>query len=159
MAIKMTNGPLPALDNGALYDGNALALPRRNVWLAMRRGFVGHCPCCGKGAIFHRYLKVVDHCPACGTELFHQRADDAPPYLTILVVGHIVGAMMLSAETLLPELPILYHALFWPPLTLGLCLVLLPAFKGGLIGYQWALRMHGFETAADPPTVKTAEKS
>lgn len=147
MAIEMTNVPLPALDSGALYDGKALALPRRNVWQAMRRGFVGRCPCCGKGAIFHRYLKVVDHCPACGTELFHQRADDAPPYLTILVVGHIVGALMLTVEEINDTLPIWIHMVVWPTLTLGLCLALLPRFKGALIAFQWALRMHGFATA------------
>jgi uncharacterized protein (DUF983 family) len=140
-------------DRGTFYE--APELPKRNVWRATRRGFVGHCPSCGKGAMFRRYLKVNDRCPDCGAELFHQRADDAPPYLTILVVGHIIGALMISAEYLAPNLPILYHALIWPFLTLGLSLALLPAFKGGLIGYQWALRMHGFETAADAPKVGT----
>jgi uncharacterized protein (DUF983 family) len=101
--------------------------------------------------MFRRYLKVNDRCPACGTELFHHRADDAPPYFTILVIGHILGALMLTTEEFAPLLPILYHVLIWPALTLALCLVLLPAFKGALIGYQWALRMHGFETAEEAP--------
>ncbi len=101
--------------------------------------------------MFRAYLKVNDRCSVCGTELFHQRADDAPPYVTILVVGHIVGALMLATEEFAPDLPILYQALIWPSLTLALALVLLPSFKGALIGYQWALRMHGFETAAEVP--------
>jgi uncharacterized protein (DUF983 family) len=125
------------------------ARPRRGAWQAIRRGFTGHCPCCGKGPTFRRYLKVNDRCSVCGTELLHQRADDAPPYLTVLVVGHIVGALMLLVEEFAPGLPLLYHVLFWPTLTLALSLMLLPAFKGALIGYQWALRMHGFETAAE----------
>jgi uncharacterized protein (DUF983 family) len=32
----------------------------------------------------------------------------------------------------------------WPPLTVLLCLWLLPRIKGTLIGLQWARRMHGF---------------
>ncbi|MGH6818802.1 MAG: DUF983 domain-containing protein [Methylovirgula sp.] len=126
--------------------------PKRDVWQASRRGFGGRCPCCGKGAMFRRYLKVNDRCASCGTELLHHRADDAPPYFTILVVGHILGALMLSVEEFAPNLPLLTQILIWPTLASILCLALLPAFKGALIGYQWALRMHGFETAAEVPS-------
>lgn len=145
----MTIETLHADSDSPLNSNDLLARPKRDVWVAIRRGFAGHCPCCGKGALFYRYLKVNDRCPVCKAELSHQRADDAPPYLTILVVGHIVGALMLATETTAPNLPILYHLLIWPLLTVVLCLLLLPAFKGALIGYQWALRMHGFELAAD----------
>ena len=57
------------------------------------------CPACGKGAMFNAYLKVNDRCPACGEELHHHRADDAPPYFTMLIVGHIVVALVLAALT------------------------------------------------------------
>lgn len=119
----------------------------RNAWKSVKRGLAGKCPNCGKGKIFYRYLKVNDHCPECGEELFHHRADDAPPYLTIFAVGHIVGTGMLGVETIAPDLPLIYHMTIWPSLTLALSLILLPMFKGGLIAHQWALRMHGFETA------------
>jgi uncharacterized protein (DUF983 family) len=36
--------------------------------------------------------------------------------------------------------------MLWPTLTLALVFLLLPKFKGALVAYQWALRMHGFET-------------
>ncbi len=81
--------------------------------------------------------------------------DDAPPYLTILVVGHIIGAMMLSADTMFPDFPIVYQMILWPLLTIAMSLILLPAFKGGLIGYQWALRMHGFDSALDASSAGT----
>ena len=117
---------------------------RRDSWQAIKRGFRGHCPQCGEGPIFYRYLKVNDCCPTCHEPLHHQRADDAPPYLTILVVGHVIGAMMLATEEWNDTIPIWIHALVWPTMVLILCLTLLPRFKGALIGYQWALRMHGF---------------
>lgn len=125
--------PAPSRDNAP-----------RDAWLSIKRGFWGKCPHCGKGDMFHRYLKVSESCPSCHTELHHQRADDAPPYVTILIVGHIIGAMMLAVEEWNDTLPIWLHAIVWPILVLVMCLTLLPRFKGALIGYQWALRMHGF---------------
>jgi uncharacterized protein (DUF983 family) len=116
----------------------------RPLGLAMRRGFVGRCPHCGEGRLFRAYLKVVDACPVCGEALHHQRADDAPPYITMLVVGHIVVAGVLVAEELWPNSPMWLGAIGWSLLTLVLCLLLLPRVKGALVGYQWALRMHGF---------------
>lgn len=120
---------------------------KRDLWQSIRRGLSGRCPACGEGKIFYRYLKVSDFCPACGEPLHHHRADDAPPYVTILVVAHIVGAMILITDEIWPEAPIWIHALIWPTLTLVLSLSLLPIFKGGLINLQWALRMHGFATS------------
>lgn len=96
--------------------------------------------------MFCAYLKVNTACPDCGEELHHHRADDAPPYFTILVVGHVIGALILLVEEFWPDAPIWLHALVWPTLVLVLSLWLLPLFKGALVAYQWALRMHGFET-------------
>jgi uncharacterized protein (DUF983 family) len=149
MAIETVNLSIVPLSGSKALPDDSFARPKRNAWLAIRRGFSGHCPSCGKGALYSKYLKVNDRCAVCKTELFHQRADDAPPYLTILVVGHIIGAMMLSADTMFPDFPIVYQMILWPILTVAMSLILLPAFKGALIGYQWALRMHGFDSAPD----------
>jgi uncharacterized protein (DUF983 family) len=116
----------------------------RNRWTAIKRGFLGRCPNCDQGRIFGGYLKVNPTCPSCGEQLHHHRADDAPPYFTILIVGHVIGAMMLAVEEHDDTLPIWIHVTVWPLLTLALCLLLLPRVKGALIGLQWALRMHGF---------------
>ncbi len=51
---------------------------------------------------------------------------------------------MLAAEDLFPQSPLWLDALIWLWLTLILSLALLPRIKGALVGYQWALRMHGF---------------
>ena len=117
---------------------------KRPLAAAMRRGFLGRCPRCGEGKLFRAYLKVADACPVCGEDLHHQRADDAPPYLTMLVVGHFIVAGIVAFEEFAPQWPIWVGILGWMGLTLAASLILLPRIKGALVGYQWALRMHGF---------------
>ena len=119
------------------------SVSRRPLGLAMRRGFLGRCPRCGKGKLFPAYLKVADACPVCGEDLHHQRADDAPPYLTMLVVGHFIVAGIVAFEAFAPQWPIWVGILGWMGLTLAASLIILPRIKGALVGYQWALRMHG----------------
>jgi uncharacterized protein (DUF983 family) len=115
----------------------------RSIWAAMRRGARKRCPSCGTGAIFRRFTDVNAHCAACGLALHHQRADDAPPYFTMLIVGHIVVAGVLALEEAFAP-PTWIHAAVWGPVLLGLSLWMLPRIKGALVGVQWALRMHGF---------------
>lgn len=115
---------------------------RRQVWPALLRGFAGRCPNCGKGAIFYRYLKVNPRCESCGLALAEFRSDDAPPYFTILIVGHIVLPAMLVLERMV-ELPLWLLAVIWIPSTLALTLGLLPRVKGAVIGVQWATRSAG----------------
>jgi uncharacterized protein (DUF983 family) len=121
-----------------------IVLPSRPVWPAFKRGLLGLCPACGRGKIFYAYLKVNDLCPACGEELFHQRADDMPPYVTMVITGHVVVAGIIAGQDFFPNLPDWPQMVFWPIAALLLSLWLLPKVKGALIAYQWALRMHGF---------------
>jgi uncharacterized protein (DUF983 family) len=115
----------------------------RQAWPAMLRGWSRCCPACGKGKMFNGYLTVASKCANCGTELHHHRADDAPPYFTMTIVGHVVvGGMLLVEKRWHPELWI--HSAIWLPLTILLSLWLLPRIKGTLIAVQWAMRMHGF---------------
>ncbi|MCC7250390.1 DUF983 domain-containing protein [Hyphomicrobium sp.] len=124
--------------------------PRRDIKIAMLRGWRQRCPACGKGALYRKYLKVAETCPACGEELHHQRADDAPPYFTMVIVGHVVvGGVLMLEKAVAP--PSWVHMVLWLPLTVIMSLVLLPRVKGALVGLQWALRMHGFGDDADAP--------
>ena len=120
----------------------------RPVGEAMRRGWRERCPQCGRGRMYRSYLKVNDRCPECGLELAGHRADDAPPYFTILIVGHIIVPLMLVLEQEMHPAEWV-HMVLWLPLTLILSLTLLPRIKGALIGLQWAKRMHGFGGEAD----------
>ena len=115
--------------------------PRR-LLDGLRRGVAQRCPNCGRGALFGRYLKVNPVCPSCGLALGEFRADDAPPYFTILIVGHIVVPAMLILEEMRHP-PEWVHLALWLPLTLILTLVLLPRVKGAVIGAQWAANIRG----------------
>ena len=116
----------------------------RPVFGSLLRGAMLKCPACGIGAMFRRYLKVADACPHCGEALHHQRADDAPPYFTIVIVGHVVVSLVLAVEMAYHP-PLWLHAALWLPLTVILSLVLLSSVKGALVALQWALLMHGFD--------------
>ena len=117
--------------------------PRRDVLQAMGRGLLGRCPNCSKGRLFRAFLKVADHCEVCGEEFGHHRADDAPAYFVILIVGHIVVALALEIEIVFGP-PLWVHIALWIPLTLMLALGLLQPVKGAIVGLQWAHYMHGF---------------
>ena len=122
------------------------SLAPRDAWAAMMRGWRGRCPNCGEGRMFRAFLKVADNCPACGEALHHHRADDAPAYFVILIVGHIVVPVVLIVETAYaPSYWI--HAAIWLPMIVGMSLYLLQPIKGTLVALQWALRMHGFNPA------------
>ena len=60
-----------------------------SIAIGLWRGFTGRCPNCGKGALLHRYLKVTSPCPTCGHDNAQYPSDDAPPYFTILIIGHL----------------------------------------------------------------------
>lgn len=115
----------------------------REIKRAVLHGLRLRCPRCGEGALLHSYLKVHDHCASCGQDFRPQRADDGPAYLTILLVGHVVGfALHFSYLAFRPE-----------PLTLALTLsavatattlFTLPRMKGLVVAWQWAKQMHGF---------------
>jgi uncharacterized protein (DUF983 family) len=88
------------------------------------------------------YLKVNRSCTACGLDLGAFRADDAPPYFTILLVGHLVMPLMLWVEQAFHP-PEWLQLLVWIPLALGLTLALLPRIKGAVIAWQWATAIRG----------------
>lgn len=89
------------------------------------------------------YLKVRESCPVCGEALHHQRADDGPAYLTILVVGHVLAPLMLSVYTAFQPDPLVMATGFCVA-AVAMSLWLLPRMKGAMVALQWAKRMHGF---------------
>jgi uncharacterized protein (DUF983 family) len=115
----------------------------RAVWNGLRL----RCPHCGEGHLFRSYLKVADKCEVCGEELHHHRADDFPPYLSIVIVGHLIVGLMLHLEFSYDIAPWIY-VVTMVPAAIVLPLLTLPSIKGAVVGMQWANRMYGFDPAA-----------
>lgn len=105
---------------------------------ALLRGALGKCPACGQTHLFRGYLTVVDSCTNCDAPLGSVRADDAPPYFTIFVTGHIVIPGMFMMEKAYQP-PDWVQAAVWLPTTLILCLGLLRPIKGATVGLMLKL--------------------
>lgn len=130
-----------------MADSTQITPQERPLWPALAKGWRRKCPKCGDGALLHSYLKVNDTCETCDQELHHHRADDGPAYLTILIVGHIMGPSLLAVFTAWRPEPLTLFTIFAVGCTL-LSLYLLPRLKGAVVGFQWARQMNGFDDPA-----------
>jgi uncharacterized protein (DUF983 family) len=128
---------------------------RRELMPAIINGLRCRCPKCGEGKLFRAYLKVNDTCPNCGEELFHHKADDLPPYISIVIVGHVIVGLMLHLEMEYTISPMWYLATM-VPIAVILPLITLPSIKGAVVGLQWANRMHGFDPKHRNPSLPDA---
>jgi uncharacterized protein (DUF983 family) len=122
------------------------AAEKRSVLLGMRRGAMQRCPNCGEGHLFRKYLKV-QVCETCGNDNTRYPADDAPPYFTILIVGHVIVGPLLF-------FPWIWQANTWLvagtvlPALLIATLAFLPVVKGAVVGLHWAIEpRHAVEEA------------
>jgi uncharacterized protein (DUF983 family) len=103
----------------------------------VRRGLGLRCPHCGKGPLFSRFLKVSDHCEVCGADNTIYPSDDAPPYLTLLLVGHVfIPLIFWMDRAWAPALWMLFA--IWLPLITAVTIAALPYMKGAVIGFAWA---------------------
>lgn len=108
--------------------------------LALLRGARGLCPSCGEGRLFRGYLRVVPECAHCHAPLGLARADDAPPYFTILLLGHVLVPLMILVERDWQPSMWLEGAIFLP-LAVVLSLLLLRPVKGAMVGLMLRLGM------------------
>lgn len=122
---------------------------QRPIGIAIRRGLRCRCPHCGEGRLFSPFLKPVDRCAVCGEDFTHQRADDLPAYITIVIVGHILLGGYLLTDLAFAVAPWV-HMVIWVPVATASAILLLQPIKGAVIGLQWAARMHGFSATAPP---------
>ncbi len=125
------------------------SLAPRPLGPAMVRGLRGLCPNCGEGRLFGRFLKPVMACAACGENLEGQRSDDLPPYVTIMIVGHLIVPAVLAVEMSANPWSLWVNFAVWLPLTLVMTLAMMQPVKGAIIAMQWALRLHGFDPKGD----------
>lgn len=116
--------------------------PRPALLPALWRGLRNGCPHCGEGRVFAGFLRVVPACAACGAPLGRLRSDDAPPYFTIFLVGHVALPPILLVERLWTP-PIWVHMALWLPLVAIATALLLRPVKGATVGLMWRLGITG----------------
>lgn len=112
------------------------------------RGFLMQCPRCGCGDLLYRYLKQHDKCSCCGESIGRYRADDAPPWLTIFAVGHILAPLMLA----MMEYDWLSQNNAIAVCSLLACLltgVILPRAKGLFIALLWRTQQQSQDEARE----------
>ena len=107
-----------------------------SIFLALFRSVRSKCPNCGIGHLYYKYLKLYKNCNNCSEELGCFRTDDFGPWLTIVIVGHIVVPLILYFEQ--EYAPALWlQASIWIPATLMLVLYFLPFSKGVCLAILW----------------------
>ncbi|MDH5747696.1 MAG: DUF983 domain-containing protein [Rhodospirillales bacterium] len=116
---------------------------------AVGRGLRRRCPCCGQGILFHGFLSLNSACSACALPLGHFRADDAPPYFVILIVGHLVVFLAFALERAYSP-PLWLHAAIWAPVIGTLVYLLLPRIKGAVIAVLWKFQTRDQDPYPDP---------
>jgi uncharacterized protein (DUF983 family) len=124
--------------------------PPSSFWQAAGRGMRNRCPICGQGKVFAGYLKIVDECSNCHAPLGKLRADDAPPYFTIFVTGHLLIPPVLWIEKAWQP-PMWLHMVVWLPAFTIVCILLLRPIKGATVGWMTRLGFMGTEHEAPPP--------
>jgi len=112
--------------------------PFETFWRGLRR----LCPRCGQGHMFSGYLSVREACEVCKMPFEPLRSDDAPPYFTLFIVGHVVIGLYMMLWPLIP-VPVWVQAIIWCSLTLVLSLVLLPFIKGGVMAVIYRTKAKG----------------
>ena len=110
---------------------------------AARRALLGRCPCCGEGRLMKSYLKQVENCAVCGESFGAIRADDAAPWLTIILVGHIF--LPLAFLVNVDWMPTWVAMLMWSACFAAIALAILPRAKALFIAVLWQTRAPGYQ--------------
>jgi uncharacterized protein (DUF983 family) len=110
---------------------------KSNIALGVRRGVSLRCPHCGDGRLFGRFLKVSDHCETCGEDNSRYPSDDAPPYITVVLIGHLLLPLAIWTQEGW-SLNLWVTFAIWLPLMVASTVAMLPFVKGAVVGFAWA---------------------
>ena len=103
------------------------------LWQA---GLRCRCPRCGKGRVFKAYLVFAERCLFCSLDFRFADAGDGPAVFVILIAGAFIVASAIAVEVNFSP-PYWVHLVVWLPLTVGICLALLPPLKATLFALQY----------------------
>lgn len=123
---------------------------RTVLWRGLRR----RCPQCGRGAIYHGWVKLHDRCSACGLQYLSDQGD---------LWAYLVAVD--RALFILPLIVLIYFRLYWPDsiwfylFTAGLMfgfVYTLPHRNGMALGADYLIRRKWGDLAAKEPPLKSA---
>lgn len=112
-------------------------IDNRSTWPALKNGLMLRCPKCGRGRLFHGYLRPVQNCSVCEEALGDRyQVGLLLPFIVITILGHVlvVGLLQLSRLEVNPLMSLAIVV----PLAIAISLLLLPPAKGALIGILWS---------------------
>lgn len=102
------------------------------------RGVKNRCPRCGKGKLLRRFITQNSECSECHEDFSELRADDAPPWLTILITGHIVVPLIVEFAKYDVFSEVVELSIIW--LITAMCVYfILPRAKGIFLAGLWWL--------------------
>ena len=118
------------------------------------------CPNCGKGRLYRGYLSLRSPCETCGADNDQYPSDDAAPYFTILLIGHlIIGPLLFFSFVRTAPLWLVLGTVI--PAIAIVTLVALPYIKGAVIGAMWSMNFTRqnarFELSDGTPAPRAAE--
>jgi uncharacterized protein (DUF983 family) len=118
----------------------------KSLWTGLKRGLARRCPNCGKGRLLRGYLTIRSPCEVCGNDNSVYPSDDFPPYLTVFVTGHVIVALFIWTDNVY-EPRLWVEFVIWLPVTVLMCIALLPFMKGAAVGLCWAMNIVRQESA------------
>lgn len=86
--------------------------------------------------MFRSFLQPEGACAICGLNWRSRTADDFPPYLVILLTGHIVAPGMIWMEISWHPAAWIQTAI-WLPIVAALAVGLIQPVKGAVMAFQW----------------------
>jgi len=94
------------------------------------------CPRCGDGRLFSGFLEVAERCTACGLDFRAQDSGDGPAVFVVFILGFVIVGLAIFVEVVFAP-PYWVHVVLWPPVVIGLSLLLLRPLKAALIASQF----------------------
>lgn len=123
-------------------------LEGREKWLWIyRTGLHGHCPRCGEGKMFRRWLKVADRCEVCGLDYEFATPDDGPAFFSLCFIAFPLLFLVVWFEVALNP-PWWGHLIVSGPLMIVPCLLALQPIKGWLVASQYVNKAQEAGTGA-----------
>lgn len=116
-----------------LVDDHGEAWPRQSP---LRTGALGHCPRCGKGALFRGFLTIRDQCPVCGLDYSYADPADGPAVF-VQLFACLPGVIFTLMLQILADPPWWMHVVVSLPVLLVSTVLPLRPIKGWLVASQF----------------------